>query len=78
MIYYHISGGGKSFSLFLRDTEAKFPFISSLYNSGGTSNNVRSWKTEAGIKRFVAKNCPHWVYESTEEYRARKLESKSK
>ena len=73
MKYYHISGSKGSYSIFTRDTEAKYPFLTSLFNRSGSSSNVRSWKTEKGLRRFVEKNYPNWVFESSEEFKERRI-----
>ena len=72
-VYYHISGSEGNLSIFTRDTMSKFPFMSRIYLGTGSRNNVQSWKTEAGVKRFVAKKFPEWILETSEEYKARKL-----
>ena len=72
MIYYHVSGSVGNYSIFTRSDTHKYPFHSSLFNHGGSSNNVRSWKTLDGVHRFVKKNYPDWVHETTQEFRARK------
>ena len=65
MIYYHISGLKKNYSIFTRGTKNVFPFITRLYTG-------RMWKTEKGIHRYVARKYPEWKFESNEQLRERR------
>lgn len=65
MIYYRISGKEGNYCIFVRDTEAKYPTLSQLFNIGGSPSNVRSWKTKKGLIRFVEKNYPEWTLEES-------------
>lgn len=72
MTYYHIiTGGGrisgKFYFISSRNDSAKFPFVTSVYGS-------KTWKTEDGLRRYVAKNHPSWAYETSEQYRERKAQ----
>lgn len=51
--------------------------MSHLHNPGGSNSNVRSWKTEKGIKAYVKRETPDWVEETTEQYKLRKAEGKN-
>lgn len=76
MTYWHISGSPGNYSIFIRNTEAKYPFITQLFNEGGTRNNVRSWKTQRGAAKFADKK--EWFRETSEEYKERHAAYKTK
>lgn len=72
MIFYRLTKCVDRFSIFTRNSESSFPFLTTLFNDGGSCRNPRSWKTEKGAIKFIQTNFPEWILETVEDYKLRK------